>query len=146
MSSCPAPHPQTPPPASSVLHVSSSDSQVLSAQSPFLLPPCTDSPSRTGCSSRASNQRTGFFAICPHQPFQFVPTPPGCLSHAGSVVALSHTCLSVGTAPSVPGPGDSVPGQRWQVKARLLPFPLFLQGEPVSFCLPTALRGLHWTF
>ena len=71
-------------------------------------------PSRSGSNSRSL--KNGLLCCLPPSAFPAHPHTYSVSSCAGSVGVLSHPCLSVHTCPSVPEPGNSVPGHtRWKM-------------------------------
>ena len=82
------------------------------------------------------NKQTGFFADCPHQPFQLIPLLTRCLDVLALWAILSHVRLYVHTGPSVPKPGSIAAGHRKKVKGGSCLCLLFLQGVPVPSVFP----------
>ena len=113
-----APHPRPLPPASSVLKVCPDQiPMLLFTQLTLLLQPFSDRAPlpHSGCSSKSSNREQASFLSAPSA-FPAHPHTYSVSSCAGSVGVLSHPCLSVHTCPSVPEPGNSVPGHtRWKM-------------------------------
>ena len=71
-------------------------------------------PSHSGSNSRSL--KNGLLCCLPPSACPVHPHTYSVSSCAGSVGVLSHPCLSVHTCPSVPEPGNSVPGHtRWKM-------------------------------
>ena len=150
-----APHPRTLPPASSALGVCpdqtptllSTQLTLVSTQLTHLLQPFTDTPPPTSPPPTTTftkqlqvlKQRTGFFAVCPHQPFQLVPTPtwyPAVLALWGSFLTPVYLYILVPLSQS-----QGAVCQDTESGRPALLFPPTPLGGTRALCLPTALSG-----
>ena len=125
----------TRPPASSALWVCPDQTAtLLSTQLTLLLQPFSTPPPHV--QETAKGQQTGFFADCPHQPFQLVPLLTWCLAVLALWAVLSHIRLYVHTGPSVQELGSIAAGHRRKVKGGSCLCLLLLQGVPVPSVFP----------
>ena len=82
-------------------------------------------------------QRIGFFAICPHQPFQLIPIPTRystVLASWGSF--LTPVCQYILAPLSQSQGGSSVPGHRRKMEDRTCHYLPLLQGVPMPSVFP----------